>query len=645
MQSLLQQYFGFDHFRAGQEQVITAITSGRSAAAIFPTGSGKSLCYQLPALILPHLTIVVSPLLALIQDQLAFLQTKGIPAASIDSTQSREQSQAVMSGVRQGKIKILMISVERFNNERFREFISSIPISLLVIDEAHCISEWGHNFRPDYLKLPQYVKELSIPQVLLLTATATAKVIQDMGAKFTIAPADIAVTGFYRPNLNLHVQGVKAQDKLTALVDWLRKRDGHHGIIYVTLQQSAEEVAKALSRQGLNALAYHAGMDSDKRQQVQKAFMSGRCPIIVATIAFGMGVDKQDIRFVVHFDLPKSIENYAQEIGRAGRDGQVAECLVLANTDNLNVLQNFVYGDTPDRRGIAYVLNDIATASRTSHKWEVVLNHLSAQSNVRLLSLKTLLVYLEMLNIIKPSFSYYAEYRFKLLCSESELVTRFTGERQRFVQALLNSSQKAKIWYSIDFDSLNSCYPSDRRRVISAINYFEEKGLIELQTKQITEVYQLLKLNENIDETVDMLANKFLIKERSEIARIQAMVDLLASNTCLTRRLSEYFADTQVPEQCGHCSVCTKGGAILPSSSKLTPLSQLDFSSLCHDLIIPLKGTHMADANMLARALCGLTTPLFTQLKMRRVHSFAALEAYPFAEVRLWCEQHVEASL
>lgn len=636
MQALLQQYFGFSQFRPGQWQVIDSIQSGRSAAAIFPTGSGKSLCYQLPALTLPHLTIVVSPLLALIQDQLSFLTAKGIPAASIDSTQSRQQTQTVMMGVRQGKIKILMISVERFNNERFREFIASVPVSLLVVDEAHCISEWGHNFRPDYLKLPQYQQELAIPQVLLLTATATSKVIEDMGTKFNIASSDIALTGFYRPNLHLHVQGVKAQDKLTTLVAWLHGHQGQHGIIYVTLQQSAEQVAQALNQAGIKALAYHAGMDSDKRQQVQSEFMSGHCPIIVATIAFGMGVDKQNIRFVVHYDLPKSIENYAQEIGRAGRDGQVAECLVLANTDNLNVLQNFVYGDTPDKRGIAYVLNEIALVKPTSDKWQVMLNPLSTQSNIRLLSLKTLLVYLEMLEIIRPSFSYYAEYRFKLLCSESELMMCFTGERQRFVRALLDSAQKAKIWYSLDFESLNSRYPSERSRVISAINYFEEKGFIELQTKQMTEVYQVLGLNENIEGLTMKLLQKFVVKEQSEIARIQAMVDLLASETCLTRRLSEYFSDTQLSQDCGHCSVCLHGGVILPSSTELTPLSEIAFTPLCSELMSQLAA--YADANMLARALCGLTTPLFTKLKLRRVASFAALEAYPFAEVKRWCE-------
>ncbi|MDQ6996607.1 MAG: DEAD/DEAH box helicase, partial [Mariprofundus sp.] len=184
----LKRYFGFDGFREGQAEVISAITSGRSAAAIFPTGSGKSLCYQLAALHLPHLTLVVSPLLALIQDQLDFLRDKQIPAASIDSTQSREEASEVMRSVTEGSIKILMISVERLKNERFRLFISRVPVSLLVVDEAHCISEWGHNFRPDYLKLPNYQQALNIPHVLLLTATATPAVIKDMQNKFSIAP-------------------------------------------------------------------------------------------------------------------------------------------------------------------------------------------------------------------------------------------------------------------------------------------------------------------------------------------------------------------------------------------------------------------------------------------------------------------------
>jgi len=215
MHSLLQKYFGFTEFRPGQEQVVKALVDGQSAAAIFPTGSGKSLCYQLPALHLPNLTLVVSPLLALIQDQLDFLKSKGIAAASIQSMQSPAEAAQVYKSVSDGEIKILFISVERLNNERFRAFLKRIPISLLVIDEAHCISEWGHNFRPDYLKLASYREEFAIEQVLLLTATATQKVIEDMATKFRIDLNNVTATGSYRRNLNLSVVGVNEVDKLT----------------------------------------------------------------------------------------------------------------------------------------------------------------------------------------------------------------------------------------------------------------------------------------------------------------------------------------------------------------------------------------------------------------------------------------------
>jgi RecQ family ATP-dependent DNA helicase len=226
---------------------VESLLGGNSTLAIFPTGSGKSLCYQFVATQLPHLTLVVSPLLALMKDQLEFLHSKGIAAASIDSTLTPEQNKQVMNDVRSGQCKILMVSVERFKNERFRQFIESVQVSMLVVDEAHCISEWGHNFRPDYLKLPAYQKELNIPLVLLLTATATKKVKEDMAARFDIAPANIIQTGFYRPNLNLYVRPVHEPYKNQALLEEIQKQQGA-GIVYVTLQNSAEEVARFLQQ-------------------------------------------------------------------------------------------------------------------------------------------------------------------------------------------------------------------------------------------------------------------------------------------------------------------------------------------------------------------------------------------------------------
>ncbi|MGS0693386.1 RecQ family ATP-dependent DNA helicase [Shewanella sp. 0m-4] len=640
--ALLNRYFGFSEFRLGQGDVINNVLSGKSAAAIFPTGSGKSLCYQLPALALPNLTLVVSPLLALMDDQLQFLNRKGIPAASIDSTQTNEQSSAVIQGVTDGQIKILMISVERLNNERFRRFISSVPISLLVIDEAHCISEWGHNFRPDYLKLPAYQRQLNIPQVLLLTATATPKVIEDMGSKFGIEPQCITLTGFYRANLNLYAVGISAQDKIRYLSDWLvQKQDQNQsGIVYVTLQQTAETVAKALVNRGFSAVAYHAGMDSDKRKTIQNQFMAGEVPIIVATIAFGMGIDKSDIRFVAHYDLPKSIENYAQEIGRAGRDGLSSDCLVLANRDNLNVLENFVYGDTPEPSAIEFVLDEIRQASTVSTQWELMLNQLSTASNIRTLSLKTLLVYLEMLRVIKPKYSYFADYRFKLLCPIDELLSKFDPQRQVFINAVIDSSDKAKLWYSANFSALEQTLPNSRDRAIKALDYLHQKQLIELQSKQLTQVYDIYSANIN-DSLAARLFDRFSTKEQSEISRINQLVDFFDSEVCLSLQLAQYFADPHLTAPCGHCSVCLGNLARLPAPQPLKPLTDFYFNDICREAIEKL-AKHLSPV-LLSRFLCGLTTPIFTKIKLRQAKGFAQFEHYRFAEVLAWVEANLEA--
>ncbi|MCP8466782.1 RecQ family ATP-dependent DNA helicase [Pseudomonas sp. ZM23] len=636
MHDTLERVFGFRQFRPGQEAAVSAVLAGRSAAAIFPTGSGKSLCYQLPALMLPHLTLVVSPLLALMQDQLAFLARHGIAAASIDSAQSREQVAQTVARARSGELKVLMISVERLKNERFRNFIGEVPISLLVVDEAHCISEWGHNFRPDYLKLPDYQKQFRIPQVLLLTATATAAVIADMRSKFGIAEADVVTTGFYRANLDLQVEPVASSAKRARLVEWLRARAGQPSIVYVTQQKTAEEVAAHLSASGLAACAYHAGMEHPEREAIQQRFMGGELNCIVATIAFGMGIDKSDIRNVVHFDLPKSVENYSQEIGRAGRDGQPSECLVLANRDSLSVLENFVYGDTPEREGIRTVLEEIAAAP--GGQWELMLTALSDHSNIRQLPLKTLLVQLELRGIIAPRFAYFAEYRFKNLIEPQALAERFEGERRQFVEAILSTSARARTWSTLDFDALYQRHGTERARVVKALDYFQERGWIELESKQMTEVYSVLDGGFAPQALSTELHDYFKCHEASEIARIEAMLSLFSSEECLSWRLARYFGDLHAPRHCGHCSVCAGRVARLPEPPSLPPLDGRTLQGRCAAFLDKYLGARGVppSPDCITRFLCGISVPALTRLRARSLPGHAALEGYPYAQVRAW---------
>ncbi|MCE0494790.1 RecQ family ATP-dependent DNA helicase [Vibrio salinus] len=627
MQQLLQQYFGFNSLRPGQSDVIRHILNGQSAAAIFPTGSGKSLCYQLPAMQLPHLTLVISPLLALIKDQVEFLRSKGIPADSIHSGQDTDTTQAIMHQVKSGKLKILMISVERLKNERFRHFISEIPISLLVVDEAHCISEWGHNFRPDYLKLPEYRKWLKIPQVLLLTATATPQVIDDMSKKFDIPDEAVIVTGFYRPNLNLNIIPCSEKEKFHQLHSIINKSPEASTIVYVTLQKTAETIATKLQESGINAIAYHAGLDNELRAQIQQRFMQDTSTCIVATIAFGMGIDKANIRNVIHFDLPKSIENYSQEIGRAGRDGQPSECIILANTDHVSVLENFVYGDTPDKSSIEYVIHQIYSAT---NQWEVMLSSLSRDSNIRQLPLKTLLVYLEMDNIIESRFSYFATYRFKLIESTEHITNYFSGERRSFVEAVFQCTLKARLWYTIDFEALWQTFHADRKRVIAALEYFQGKGWIELENKQITDVYSVLDKQKPESELADRLYNLFILKEKNEIQRIHNMIDFFQSHQCLSYTLASYFADLNAPKECHHCSVCAGRIAQLNQQER-PPINAQQLITWIH----PYKqaGSNRLSDKAISHFLCGITTPLSIRLKATKMEGFGKLAHYPFAEV------------
>jgi ATP-dependent DNA helicase RecQ len=632
LQKQLQKHFGFSSFLNGQEAVIRKILDGQSAAAIFPTGAGKSLCYQLPAQLLPGMTLVVSPLLSLMKDQIDSLLENNIPAARLDSTLAKNEYNAILESAKNGKLKILMIAVERFKNERFRSHLKKMNVSLIVVDEAHCISEWGHNFRPEYLKLPAYQKEFDIKQSLLLTATATTQVRDDMCAKFNILKDNVFVTGFYRANLFLQISPTEDSNKKEQLLNRIQKTPQEPTIVYVTLQKTAEDVAEFLGANGIKVHPYHAGMDNEKREEIQNKFMEGRLACVVATIAFGMGIDKKDIRRIIHYDLPKSIENYSQEIGRSGRDGQPAVCEVLANRDSIYILENFVFGDTPEKKSIFELLRTIK--ENNGFVWEIKATTLANELNIRLLPLKTLLVYLAMEKIIRPKFTYFAEYSFKYQTNPENIFNRFEGERKQFVAAILDHCHTKKIWTTVDIPAILDSYKTDRQRILAALEYFEEKGWIELQSRQAVEVYDILTQAFNIDDVAEKMHSLFRKKERHEIQRIHNMVRFFESHTCISKRLAGYFGEQLAKERCGHCSYCKSGQAVLQTTTELKPLAQFDFIKITAEFRQAV-GDQFSERN-LTKFLCGIYTPVFSKLKIKHLPNFGIFENYPFLEVKKW---------
>ena len=336
----LQRYFGYSGFRHQQEAIINQILSGHDAAVLMPTGGGKSVCYQLPALLLPGLTVVVSPLIALMKDQVDALRQNGIAAAFINSTQSQKQQDDILWQVRAGEMKLLYVAPERLVGDRnMLAFLKEVKVSLFAIDEAHCISQWGHDFRPEYMMLGQLKTSFPGVPVIALTATADKLTRDDIIQKLGLRDYKVFEHSFNRPNITYNVR--KKERSTEAIISYLRARPDDSGIIYCLARHGTEGLADALTRAGISATAYHAGLDREIRERRQEDFLRDRTRVIVATIAFGMGIDKSNVRFVIHADLPKNIEGYYQETGRAGRDGLPSEAILFFSFGDVIKLRGF----------------------------------------------------------------------------------------------------------------------------------------------------------------------------------------------------------------------------------------------------------------------------------------------------------------
>jgi ATP-dependent DNA helicase RecQ len=637
LENLLHQYFGFTQFRPGQREVIEELLTEGRALAIFPTGGGKSLCYQLPALALEGVTLVVSPLIALMKDQIDFLQNRGIAAARLDSSLTASESRGVIDDLRSGTLKLLYVAPERFNNERFLENLRRSNIALFAVDEAHCISEWGHNFRPDYMKLAQFAKDLHVPRILALTATATPTVAESICEGFDIPRRAAVNTGFYRPNLQLCMTPVPADRREALLIKRLQSRPSGSTIVYVTLQKTAERIADLLQRNGLQARAYHAGMQSEERHEVQEWWMQADEHIVVATIAFGMGIDKADVRYVYHFNLAKGLENYSQEIGRAGRDGQPSIVELFACPDDVAVLENFVYGDTPTPAAMRAFLDYVLSQGE---EFAIKEYDLSQQLDLRPLVLRTALTYLELAGVLKQGTPYYAGYEVRPFESLDAIYAAFGEKASVFLRDVFKHGKKGRIWIKLDPDEISEKLQTDRKHVVRAMEKIEEKGLAEVRAADARQRYHRLAAHEDIESLTDELLGKFSRREDGEIRRIQDVLRLVEHDGCQTNALVGYFGEVR-PEPCGHCTWCRTGKAAqlpperpLPSLESLVTVEEVRATRSAHP-------EALGEARQMARFLCGLTSPATSKARLGRHPLFGRQEEYRFGDVLGWCEGFV----
>jgi ATP-dependent DNA helicase RecQ len=542
---VLKEIFGFDSFRPGQEEAIRAVLEGRDTLAVMPTGGGKSLCYQVPALMQESLTVIVSPLISLMKDQVdSLIQSSVAGAATLHSGLSPEERWEVERRVRTGEIRMLYVAPERLRSLEFVLSLRRAGVGLFVVDEAHCISEWGHDFRPDYLFLPRAVRDLGSPPVLALTATATPRVREDILRSLKMRSPEVVVTSFNRPNLTYRVLPAKEKkDKLPLILDVVRNA-APPGIVYATTRKECEELAAHLRRSGVDAAAYHAGMGPAERSDVQERFMTDELSVVVATIAFGMGVDKPNVRFVVHSSVPGSLPAYMQESGRAGRDGETSECVVLYRGADLGRRKRLVTLGTAGEEDVGSLFHSLAGLERDG-RVNVPPNALSALGGVDPDSAWIVLGSLEESGLIHRGYDLWAEVEVRRLEEEREGLR----EEVAAVHAALPGSG------TIGLPEL--ARRADVRPAVAqgALYRMMVDGVAEIIPRgSVVDVR--LKASMLDARSHRNIAGRLKSRAKAAYAQIRGVEAYTNLTTCRREHLLRHFGDTEPVAPCGACDVC-----------------------------------------------------------------------------------------
>jgi ATP-dependent DNA helicase RecQ len=567
---LLQLHYGFDSFRPGQEQAIDHILAGESVAVIMPTGGGKSLIFQLPALVLDGITIVISPLIALMKDQVDGLRKIGIPAAFINSSISPAETKLRLEDVKNNRYKLLYIAPERFYSDEFKNALKEISVSLFAIDEAHCISQWGHDFRPSYLRLREAIDLLGSPPVAALTATATPEVREDIKKQLKLKNCREIVTGFKRKNLQLGVIHASESQKPRIVLDAVLSMPEGAGIIYAGTRSRTDDLLQMLLENDIEAVSYHAGMDPEDRKWVQMNFLSGKAKVIVATNAFGLGINKPDVRYVIHYDMPGTVEAYYQEAGRAGRDGKPSFCLLLYNSRDRALHEFFIKGDNPSVKNITDIYRLLVSGES-----DTVLLTYSEISEMLIENLPDMAIGTALKLLEKEG--YISRYREKngsayfKLASEPQKIKQAFGARAKKQIDLFEAisakygNEMAAGWQA-NFEEIAEILEVKKESLMRLIRKLSKEGLAEYRPPFKGTEIRILKRVEPEDLKFDTAALEEKMKRaHAKLAKIE---DYVYDFGCRQKYILNYFGDTD-PQVCGKCDICLNGHGFKRSTAKI----------------------------------------------------------------------------
>jgi len=574
---ILQEFFGYDNFRTGQLEIIEAVIKYNNVLAVLPTGAGKSICYQIPALLSENFSIVVSPLIALMKDQVDSLNRKKEVAAFINSTMNYSETEEVLNKIALGSVKLLYLAPEKAESLKFAERIKELKPKNLFVDEAHCISEWGHNFRPSYLKIKEFIDHIGIKKVSAFTATATPEVREDIILQLGFKDEKVFVRGFERENLNVRVLHIKK--KKEKCLELLREINGS-AIIYTTSRKKTEEVAEFLNLKGIHCNYYHAGLTAPERRRVQEEFIQGRTEIIAATNAFGMGIDKPDIRLIIHYNTPGSIESYYQEIGRAGRDEKESFCYLLHDESDLAIQNFFISNSHPNKELIQKIYkavcdyNRIAVGSTTDKELIVDRDYISKYIGVDVSPglLYSALKYLENSGYLRKVSEFDKKDSIQILFSKDRLRLFIENssypELANILISLLREFGSTVFITPVKISAANlvNKFQIPEQSFSDSLNILENMGVISFHQAIEKDTVILTSPRasaENLNLNYKLINESYLNSQR----KLDKMLEFVFTNECRFKNILNYFGENVTDFRCGKCDNCTSAGKLKDSSA------------------------------------------------------------------------------